>query len=87
MNKDITGDGFCGALYYNRGHVTFKRSLFSKVLTALAAVGFVFVMLVVVGSVLNVKPAQNVLETLIAGKSTPIVEQMRSEDNELVKRI
>lgn len=44
------------------------RSLFSKVLTALAAVGFVFVMLVVVGSVLNVNVAQNVLETLIAGK-------------------
>ena len=68
MSRDITGDGFCGALYYNRGHVTFKRSLFSKVLTALAAVGFVFVMLVIVGSVLNVNVAQNVLETLIAGE-------------------
>lgn len=79
MSRDITGDGFCGALYYNRGHVTFKRSLFSKVLTALAAVGFVFVMLVIVGSVLNVNVAQKALQTLIAGKKTPIVEQMRSE--------
>lgn len=68
MKVDLNGDGMLGALYYNRGHVTFKRSLFSKVLTALAAVGFVFVMLVVVGSVLNVNVAQNVLETLIAGK-------------------
>lgn len=68
MSKDITGDGFCGAIYYNRGHVTFKRSLFSKVLTALAAVGFVFMAFLVVGNVFNVKPAQNVLETVIAGK-------------------
>lgn len=65
---DRTGDGFCGAIYYNREHVTFKRSLFSRVLTALAVVGFVFIAFLVVGNVFNVNVAQRALETLIAGK-------------------
>lgn len=65
---DQNGDGMLGAIYYNRGHVTFKRSLFSKVLTALAAVGFVFMAFLVVGNVFNVNVAQRALETLIAGR-------------------
>lgn len=64
---DRTGDGMLGAIHYNRGHVTFKRSLFSKVLTTLAAVGFVFIAFLVVGNVFNVNVAQTALETLIAG--------------------
>ena len=68
MKVDLNGDGMIGAIYYNRGHVVFKRSFWGRILTALALVGFVFIALVIVGSVFNVKPAQNVLETLIAGK-------------------
>ena len=66
---DLNGDGMLGAIYYNRGHVTFKPSLFSKIMTVLAAVGFMFVLFLVIGNVFNVKLAQNVLETVIAGNS------------------
>lgn len=75
-SKDLTGDGMVGALYYNRGHVTVRRNWLTKVLTAVWLAGFVFMAFVVVGSMLNVNSAQGVLETLIAGKSTPIVKVM-----------
>jgi len=65
---DVNGDGFCGDIHYTGGHVTFKRSLWDKVLTAVGLAGFVLIGLVVVGSVFNVNVAQTALETVIAGK-------------------
>ena len=67
MSRDITGDGFCGAIYYNRGHVKVRRNIFRKIVTAVGLAGYIFVAFVVIGSMFNVKPAQNVLETVIAG--------------------
>jgi hypothetical protein len=64
---DMTGDGMTGAIHYTRGHVTFKRSLWSKVVTAVGLTGFVLITLLVVGNVFNVNVAQTALETLIAG--------------------
>lgn len=68
MSKDLNADGFCGALQYNRGHVTFKRSIWGTLLTVIAVTGAAFIAIVVVGAILNVNVAQSVLESLIAGK-------------------
>lgn len=76
MNRDMTGDGMVGALYYNRGHVTIKRNWLARILTAVGLAGIVFIAFVVIGSMLNVRPAQKALETVIAGKATPIVKAM-----------
>lgn len=65
--KDFNADGMLGAIHYTGGHVTFKRSLWSKIVTAVGLAGIVLIGLVVVGSVFNVNVAQNVLESLIAG--------------------
>lgn len=70
MNKDYNGDGTLGAMYYNRGHVTFKRDIWGTLTTVLAVIGMTFVVSVVVGAIFYSKPAQNVLESVIAGKST-----------------
>lgn len=64
---DRTGDGFCGAMYYSGGHVKVRKSLLARILTAVGLAGIVFITFVVIGSMLNVKPAQKALETLIAG--------------------
>lgn len=76
---DKNGDGMIGATYYNRGHVTFKRNVIVVILGHVAAIAAALIVLIVLGAMLNVKPAQRALEMVIAGKSTPIVEQMRSE--------
>ena len=66
--KDFNADGMLGAIHYTGGHVTFKRSLWSKVMTAVGLAGIILIAFVVVGSVFNVNVAQTALETLVAGK-------------------
>lgn len=65
---DSTGDGMVGANYYNRGHVTFRRSYLGYALSFIALILGVLIGLVVIGAMLNINVAQNVLEYVIAGK-------------------
>ncbi len=66
--KDINGDGMVGALYYNRGHVTLRRSMYTRIVKLILAAVALFAVFVVIGSAMHVKSAQNVLETLVAGR-------------------
>lgn len=67
MNKDYNGDGTLGAMYYNRGHITFRKNILGHTLTVIAVLGMAFVITVIVGALFYSKPAQNVLDSVIAG--------------------
>lgn len=67
MLSDRNGDGITKSIYYNRGHVTFKRNLWDKGLTVVAVIGMAFVISVIVGAIFYSKPAQSVLQDVVGG--------------------
>lgn len=79
QSRDLTGDGFLGEVNYNRGHITLHRSIWGKVVTLIQVACAVFILAVVLGAMLHINIAQNVLNTLIAGEvdspSNLIVEE------------
>jgi len=66
--KDYNADGMLGNHYYNRGHVTFKRSILGYVVSFIAVVGGLIIGLVVLGAIFNVNVAQEAVNTVIAGR-------------------
>ena len=68
MQVDKTGDGFLGASYYNRGHIKFKRSYLGWAVSFVAAAGLILIVGVLLAASFNLKPAQELVNILVAGK-------------------